>query len=190
MVQVYNLNSDITIGILNLPEFAQENKFTDKRTLEKEGTQFLLSKLLGTHNIELTYSDTKKPFLVGRKEHISISHSHELLAIIIHQKQATGIDVELIRDKVLKIRHKFLNPTELEIAGDNIDKHIAFWSAKEALYKVYGLKELDFIKHLEVTWLNEGEARGTIHLKTQSKSYQLFRLHLKNYCLVYISHEI
>jgi 4'-phosphopantetheinyl transferase len=190
VVQVYELNKDITVGVLNLPEFAKQNTFINKRTIEKEGTQFLLSKLLGTVDFKLAYSNTNKPFLVDRKEHLSISHSHDLLAIIIHQKQATGIDVELIRDKVLKIRHKFLNPVELEIAGDDVDKHIAFWSAKEALYKVYGLKELDFIKHLEVSWLNEFEGIGTIHLKPQPKSFQLFRLHLTNYCLVYISHEI
>jgi 4'-phosphopantetheinyl transferase len=42
-------------------------------------------------------------------KHISISHSHDKLAIIVNEKEATGIDIELIRDKVLKIKHKFLS---------------------------------------------------------------------------------
>ena len=72
------------------------------------------------------------------------------LAIIINISENTGIDIELVRDKVLKIQHKFLNKKELLFAKDNVEKLITIWAAKEAMYKVYGLKELDFITNLFV----------------------------------------
>jgi len=148
VINIRKISPTISIGILDLKVFGQEHLNLLKRDLEKTGSLFLLGELLKTNEFELEYTSANKPFLKGRTEHISISHSHDKLAIIIDQNQNTGIDIELIRDKVLKIQHKFLNPAELTFARDHIERLITIWGAKEALYKVYGLKEVDFIKNL------------------------------------------
>ncbi len=72
----------------------------------------LLDQLLRGESYELKYTEHNKPFLKGRREKISISHSHDMLAVMCDTRAETGVDVELLRDKELRIRHKFLTSSE------------------------------------------------------------------------------
>ena len=74
--------------------------------------QHLLQTLLIDSPSLLQYTPAGKPYLANRPEKISVSHSHGKLAIILNQKHETGIDIELVRDKVLQIQHKFLHGRE------------------------------------------------------------------------------
>src|SRR6202008_4298331 len=120
-----------------------------KRDIELKGREHLVKVLLG--DVTVCYDDKGKPHLTDRSKHISISHSHDKLAIIANAKEATGIDIELIRDKVLRIRHKYLSENELQDTGSDIEKLLIYWAAKETLYKIYGLKEVDFIANLFIS---------------------------------------
>jgi phosphopantetheinyl transferase len=137
---------------------------------------------------QLFYNNEGKPYLEGKSSYISISHSHQFLAIIINEFEATGIDIEVIRDKVLKIKHKFLSKTELLDANDDIEKLLIYWSAKETLYKIYGLKEVNFIEHLFVkpfTKHNLGSIIGEIKLKDFTETFHLNYQLLDDNVLVY-----
>jgi len=63
-----------------------------------------------------------------------------------------GIDLEKIDQRIARVKHKFMNKSEFDFAGDEkqIELQTLIWSAKEALYKVYGKKELDFKDHLQI----------------------------------------
>lgn len=189
MINTRIITPTITIGILDLKKFSAYQPIVQKRELEKAGVQFLLSHLLNTTCFELNYYPTNKPFLKGRPEYISISHSHNKLAIIINQLDDTGIDIELIRDKVLGVRHKFLNEAELAAANDNVDTLITYWAAKEALYKTYGLKEIDFKKNLMITKYNNPTIIGSIKTTGFTKQYQLIAENLEEYKMVYVLNE-
>ncbi len=177
---------------MKLPEYAALHGLGFKREIERNGSQFLLKEVLGKH-VEPVYTDQGKPFLEGENCHISISHSHDMLAVCVNNAEATGIDIELIRDKVIKIRHKFLNKAETNAAGNNIEKLIVYWACKESLYKIYGLKEVDFIQHLFVNDFelsNEGDITGEIKMTGFNKKYKMHYQKLQDYMLVYILNEI
>ncbi len=170
--------------------FASIRTNLPKRELEKAGSLFLLEEMLKTNAFSLEYSPTNKPFLKHRTEHISISHSHDKLAIIINENENTGIDIELIRDKVLKIQHKFLNVNEMTFAKDQTEKLITIWAAKEAMYKVYGLKELDFISNLFVEKFDNNVIFGKIDNGSFKKQYRLASETIDNYKMVYVLNEL
>lgn len=116
-----------------------------------------------------------------------------MLAVSVNKQEETGIDIELIRDKVLKIRHKFLNKAEMAATGNNVEKLIAYWACKEAMYKIYGLKEVDFIQHLFVDdfeMKKEGDIVGEIRMPAFKKRYRMHYQKLEDYILVYIVNEI
>jgi len=184
------INDTISIGLLDLKAFGEEMKNGSARENEKMGTGFLLNKMLNTYKNELSYTSNKEPYLVGRKEQISISHSHDKLAIIVDQMKKTGIDIELIRDKVKKIQHKFLNAAEIKIANNETETLISFWAIKETLYKIYGLKEVDFIKHLFVTEYGGSNITGRIAINGQEKNYKLAKETLDDYIMIYALDEI
>ena len=64
-----------------------------------------------------------------------------------------------------------------------------YWGAKEALYKAYGRRELDFREHIiiEPFDLNspEGEMRGRITKGDFSANYQLKYRSVQDFVLVY-----
>lgn len=190
VLEIREINEHLRLGLLDLAAFSSQEHITVKRDLERAGTLFLLEQLLKKEVFELAYTPENKPYLKNRAEHISISHSHDKLAIILNTKESTGIDIEMIRDKVLNIQHKFLNPTELLFAKNDVDKLLILWAAKEALYKVYGLKEVDFSLHLFIEEFQGSELTGHIALKDFKKKYKLISETIDNYKMVYVLNEV
>ncbi|MCF8424359.1 MAG: 4'-phosphopantetheinyl transferase superfamily protein [Bacteroidia bacterium] len=192
MIEVFDIKEGLYFGLLNLNPFAKANHLNTKREIENQGKRYLLNKLLG-EEIEIEYDTKGKPYLPNNSKHISISHSHDKLAIIINENEPTGIDIELIRDKVLKIKHKFLSVTELSDSNDDVEKLLIYWAAKETLYKIYGLKEVDFIEHLFVkpfTKHNLGVIIGKINLPNFNETFELHYQLLEDYVLVYALNKI
>lgn len=178
--------------MLDLQGFNADERLIEKREIEREGTLFLLKRMLNKEDVELTYNELNRPFLKGRSEHISISHSHQWLAISINTHEETGVDVELIREKVINIKHKFCCDEELEFAQTDINKLTLLWCAKEALYKTYGKKELEF-KRIKITNFelkDRGEMIGTIHFEEALRSYKLMYRKLDAYFLAIVLNEI
>lgn len=178
--------------MLDLQGFKTDLRLEEKREIERRGTRFLLKKMLGSEALEITYNEFKRPYLKGRSEHISISHSHQWLAISIHKTDETGVDVEMIREKVINIKHKFCCDEELEFAQNDSDKLTLLWACKEAIYKVYGKKELEFkkIKIDEFVVNAEGEVNGTIHFDANLRKYKLMYRKFNDYFLALILHEV
>ncbi len=187
MIEVFNIKKGLFFGLLDLKAFSAIHKLTAKRDIETAGKNYLISKLLDDSR-EIVYDEKGKPYLTDDPRHISISHSHNKLAVIVNETEATGIDIELIRDKVLKIKHKFLSESELNETGSDVEKLLIYWAAKETLYKIYGLKEVDFISHLFVNPFNKhnlGTIIGEINLPEFKKTFELNYQLLDEYILVY-----
>ena len=90
------------------------------------------------------------PYLADHSQQISITHTGEYAAVILHPCHPVGIDIERVSDKVARVKHKFLNKSELAFVDSRSEKtHLALmWSAKEALYKVMGQESVDFINDI------------------------------------------
>ena len=190
MPEIRDISPHQRLGLLQLDHFARQHNIVEKRLIETAGTRFLLDELLGRGTYTLNYTEHNKPFLEGRSERISISHSHDLLAIVVNAREETGVDIELIREKVLRIRHKFLNDAERQFAGNDLEKLITLWAAKESMYKVYGRKKLDFCSHLHVDPFEGDDLQGKLEAGSSHKRYLMRRERLNGYILVYIMHEI
>ncbi len=192
MIQVFNIKEGLYFGLLDLTVFTAQENLVAKRDIETKGKEYLAKYLLG-NKATITYDGKGKPYLADDTRHISISHSHNRLAIIVNEKESTGSDIELIRDKVLKIKHKFLTNEELLDANDDPEKLLIYWAAKETLYKIYGLKEVDFIKDLFVkpfTKHNLGTIIGEIKLPNYTESFHLQYQIIDDYVLVFALNKI
>jgi phosphopantetheinyl transferase (holo-ACP synthase) len=193
MIEVFNIKKGLFFGILDLAAFAREKGLNAKREIETLGKNYLMARLLDNDAAQIVYDDKGKPYLANDPRHISLSHSHDKLVMIINEHEPTGIDIELIRNKVLRIRHKFLSPAEMDETGENVEKLLVYWAAKETLYKIYGLKEVDFISHLFVKPFikhNLGTIIGEINLPDFKKYFELNYQSVDDYILVYALSEI
>jgi len=149
--------------IKNIKKFKNPN-----RQIEWMATRLLIYELLD-EKVIIDYDEFGKPFLRNDNRQISISHTSGMVAVQIGEKQA-GVDVERISERVAKVAHKFLSPTELEaISINNQLLHMyAYWGAKETVYKIYGRKNLDFKKNIKIEPFKI-ETEGVIiaYLKTE-----------------------
>jgi len=123
----------------------------EKRKIEWLGSRYLVQHFYNK-NSSIIYNNEGKPSL-NTGEQISISHSYGVVGVLISNKKYIGLDIEQKRDKIDRIKYKFLSANEL-IFVDNSDNKIetltTFWSCKEALLKIYGKTDLIFEEELAV----------------------------------------
>jgi 4'-phosphopantetheinyl transferase len=96
----------------------------------------------------------------------SISHSKDLTAVIFHQTHRCGIDLEAESNRFFKVSPRVLSKTELDFVANDLTKHCIVWSAKEAIYKLHGQKNIDFKENLLIDSFeimqNEAEFKGVL----------------------------
>lgn len=158
--------------LLQLDTFSHE-----QRKKEWLAARILTEKLTGNPEARIVYDEHNKPSLQGSEYHISISHSRDLLAVIL-STHPTGIDIELIKPKIERIKHKFMSTAELgSLQSDHFSHQLtAYWCAKESLYKLYGQKELSFRENLIIEPFQYSEAgilKGWIKNAAVNKCYSL-----------------
>jgi phosphopantetheinyl transferase len=124
----------------------------------------------------ISYSANGKPHLSVSGYRISISHSKGLLGIITHPSLEVGIDLQHESPKILKIKHRFMSPEELTPETDQEWPLLAFWCAKEALFKYYSKGNVEFNSNLFVHPFNleeSGIMYGEIRMPDMQKEIPL-----------------
>ena len=131
-------------------------------------------------------ADTRKPFLLNEEYHFSISHCGDYAAVIVSKDHRVGIDIELLSPKVEKIKHKFLNTTELSSYNfSGLDILTTLWSAKEAVFKWYGSGEVDFREHISLDLINEYTIAGRF-IKNEVIDVEIHHQRMGNVVLAYL----
>jgi 4'-phosphopantetheinyl transferase len=106
----------------------------------------------GYTDLDLYYDEFGKPHLHDGK-HISITHSHQFSAIILSD-EVVGIDIELQREKIIRIADKFADSEFLFLEKENNEEYIrkltVIWGAKEAVFKIRNEKGISFKDHIKV----------------------------------------
>jgi phosphopantetheinyl transferase len=166
---------------------------TDLRKRQWLSYRNMVCSMLGTNRAHIYNTIEGKPEIDGLDIHVSISHTDQYAAVMLSDNHRVGIDIERPRDRVLRVRDKFMSERELMMIGStDVEKHTIFWCAKEALYKVYGRKRLDFRKHISLNNLNNQEARslrGSINSGGISRDYLLHWEKIGELIMVYVIHN-
>lgn len=161
--KVININPSTTVFLWKITETFEdlfdEVQLTDinyirLNTMKSELHQraFLSVRKLLQHceytDFDLVYDQTGKPFLKDGK-HISISHSHEFAAIVL-SNQNIGIDLEVIKEKALKIAPRFMDVSHLDNLSeeDKMRKATIIWGIKESIFKLKNEVGISFTDHI------------------------------------------
>ena len=162
-----------------------------KNNLLKE--QFLATrKILSLENSSyiITYDFDGKPSL-NSEFNISISHSHEIAALVISNNLKFGMDVQFKESKILNIQNKFLNKFEkLNIEDDpSIDILTMLWTSKESIYKAIGLQGISFSKNIKIDKVIENDKTGKGYYinGTEKVKFDLKFYYLDEYIVCYAS---
>lgn len=138
---------------------------------------------------DLYYDDFGKPHLKDGK-FISITHSHNFTGIIISETDEVGIDIEMQRDKILNIAHKFTPIQEYKTLANSealVRKLTIVWGAKESLYKIYAQQGLSFLRHINVIDFSFEDTRTVAEILYNGKKshYEVEFLEFEGFTCVY-----
>ncbi|MEM1322890.1 MAG: 4'-phosphopantetheinyl transferase superfamily protein [Bacteroidota bacterium] len=132
-----------------------------------------------------------KPYLEGSTYQISMSHSHDMTAVIAGPK-ALGVDIQFLVGKIERIAHKYMRPEEMDSlqAATRLEQLHVYWGAKEALYKAYGRRQLDFKAHIHIQPIADyrpegGQGQGCIIKGDYRADFDLYYEQMGSYILVY-----
>jgi phosphopantetheinyl transferase len=212
LVYQQNINATTKLGVWHINE--TEEFFLKEVGLQREITHphKRLQHLAGRYLLRQLYpdfpyaliriADTRKPFLENEAYHFSISHCGPYAAVILSSDYRVGVDIELITTKAEKVKHKFLSNVEQELLENTRDHNGGFeplslltaaWSIKEALFKWYGDKEVNFKDHLHIDKItfngNEGMAACKF-LKSAEVPLLVHFLFFNGNCISWVSTNV
>ena len=176
-----SLNATNTLRFKGMKSELHQRAFLSVRKLlqEKNYTDF-----------DLEYDEFGKPHLKDGN-HISISHSHEFSTIIISD-QKVGIDIELQREKIIKIADKFVDYEFEFLNKQNQEEYIrkltVIWGIKESIFKIRNEIGISFKNHIQTKAFEIKDQSGIATLTFQNKT-EYFSFHfeeIEDFTLVFV----
>ncbi|WP_411273851.1 4'-phosphopantetheinyl transferase family protein [Daejeonella sp.] len=163
-----------------------------KRNLHWLSTRVLLRRMMNTDEyIDCRVDLSGKPYLTNFPHFISLSHSFDYAAVMVSKTKAVGIDIELIKDKIERIAHKFLSQQELDfISADRIEHLYVCWCAKEAIYKLHGKKNISFLDHIRIQpfiYSCKGSFQASLDIGKLIKGYTVNYDKFEGYMIGYVA---
>ena len=168
-------------------------KFTfEKRKCEWLATRALLKQMIGP-TYQISYTESGKPLLNHPfHQHISISHSRDFVAVLIHGYQAVGIDIESMNRNYAPICKKYLSEIELIEVNESTLLQCIYWCAKEAVFKLVEEDGVDFRKQIEVMAFDVQQ--NTFYARfisgNQERTYQLQHTCFNEHCMVWVCSDL
>ena len=121
-----------------------------KRRKEWLTARFLIHHYSAEEVGSLTVDENGKPHFPSGMTCISISHSKDLVGILLHEKEV-GIDIQVATETIHRTAKKHCASNDYEKLGPYYTNHQierVVWSMKEAVYKAYGRGKLRYIEDI------------------------------------------
>jgi len=164
---------------------------SEARRKEKLAVRALLNEIFD-EKVYLGHHDNGKPYLHNMATEISISHTDDFVAIIIHPDEDLGIDVERLDRDFSAVEKKALSEDEI----DDLSEHkrslqlAIYWCAKEAIYKRMSINGVNFAEQIEIDRFNphdEGDLDATFYYKDGTEDeFELQYMVFDNHVVVWV----
>lgn len=184
-------SSDELLSYFTNEEFSTPHfqEFTyEKRKAEWLAARALLKQMIGS-SLPISYNKSGKPLLNHPiYPNISISHSREYVAVMVHRYLAVGIDIESMNRNYAPIRKRYLSEMELQQVNEDPLLQCIYWCAKEAVFKLIEEDGVDFRKQIEVSALDPQQDTFTARFICDNReaTYQLRHTSFNGHCMVWV----
>ena len=192
LVYQQNINESTKLAVWHIAE--TEDFFLEKvmlpnnithphKRLQHLAGRYLLPELFEKFPLELIkIADTRKPFLPDEVFHFSISHCGDYAAAIVSKTNRVGVDIEVVGEKIEKIKDKFLSDEEQEtlncqLSIVNCQLFTLAWSIKETMFKWYGAGGIDFKQHLHIKSIVQDDNQFTAQCVFQKNDPVHLKVH-------------
>ncbi len=167
---------------------------SESQRKQKLAVRALINELFD-EKMYLDHHDNGKPYLENCATNISITHTNKYVAVIIHDEDDLGIDIESLDRDFSVVEKKALSEDEQDDLDDDDrlkknEQLAIYWCAKEAIYKRMSQSRVDFSEQIEVEKFNprgEGELDATfIHKDGHEEEFELEYMTFDRHVLVWL----
>ena len=204
------LDNEAVIGVWQITETEEELKeLSSTPSDEMEEISFIRSEslrkqrlavraLLNTlfdEKVYLSHHDNGKPYLENNPVNISITHTEKYVAVILHEEENVGIDLESLDRDFSAVEKKALSEDEIDdLEDDKRNEQLAiYWCAKEAVFKLLSRYNVDFAEQIEIERFRprgEGELEATFtSKKDDEEEFDLEYITFDRHVLVWVVGE-
>ena len=201
------LENEAVIGVWQVTETEEELKqLSATPTDELEEISFIKSESLRRQRLAvrallnelfdekvyLSHHDNGKPYIENNPINISITHTGQYVAVILHDEEEVGIDMESLDRDFSAVEKKALSEDEIEDLGDDRrnEQLAIYWCAKEAIFKRVSVYNLDFAEQIEIERFRprgEGELEATFVTKDgDEEEFELAYMTFDRHVLVWL----
>ena len=174
----------------------EEISFIRSESLRKQrlAVRALLNTLFD-EKVYLSHHDNGKPYLENNPVNISITHTEKYVAVILHEEENVGIDIESLDRDFSAVEKKALSEDEIEdLEDEKRNEQLAiYWCAKEAVFKLLSRYNVDFAEQIEIERFRprgEGELEATfIGKKDEEEEFDLEYITFDRHVLVWVVGE-
>ena len=203
------LDNEAEIGVWQITETEDELKeLSSTPSDEMEEISFIRSEslrkqrlavraLLNTmfdDKVYLSHHDNGKPYIENNPVNISITHTAKYVAVILHEEENVGIDIESLDRDFSVVEKKALSEDEIEdLEDEKRNEQLAiYWCAKEAIFKLLSRYNVDFAEQIEIERFRlrgEGELEATFSAKDEEEEFDLEYITFDRHVLVWVVGE-
>ncbi len=201
------LDNDALIGVWQVTETEEELKRLSATPADElEEISFLRSESLRRQRLAvrallnemfdekvyLSHHDNGKPYIENNPINISITHTEKYVAVILHDEEDVGIDIESLDRDFSVVEKKALSEDEIEdLDDDRRNEQLAiYWCAKEAIFKRLSVYNVDFAEQIEIERFRpkgEGELEATfINKDEEEEEFELSYMTFDRHVLVWV----
>ena len=173
----------------------EEISFIRSESLRKQrlAVRALLNTLFD-EKVYLSHHDNGKPYLENNPVNISITHTEKYVAVILHEEENVGIDIESLDRDFSAVEKKALSEDEIDdLEDEKRNEQLAiYWCAKEAVYKLLSRYNVDFAEQIEIERFRprgEGELEATFTSKDDEEEFDLEYITFDRHILVWVVGE-
>ena len=173
----------------------EEISFIRSESLRKQrlAVRALLNTLFDD-KVYLSHHDNGKPYLENNPVNISITHTAKYVAVILHEEENVGIDLESLDRDFSAVEKKALSEDEIDdLEDEKRNEQLAiYWCAKEAVYKLLSRYNVDFAEQIEIERFRprgEGELEATFTSKDEEEEFDLEYMTFDRHVLVWVVGE-
>ena len=126
---------------------------------------------------------------------ISITHTEKYVAVILHEEENVGIDIESLDRDFSAVEKKALSEDEIDdLEDEKRNEQLAiYWCAKEAVFKLLSRYNVDFAEQIEIERFRprgEGELEATFtSKKDDEEEFDLEYITFDRHVLVWVVGE-
>ena len=175
MWQITETEEELTRLSATPTDEMEEISFIKSESLRKQrlAVRALLNALF-EEKVYLSHHDNGKPYLENNAVNISITHTEKYVAVILHEEEDCGIDIESLDRDFSAVEKKALSEEEIEdLEEEKRNEQLAiYWCAKEAIFKLLSRYNVDFAEQIEIERFRprgEGELEATFIDKNEDE---------------------